>query len=236
MKKIFFVFSFLLLTGCTAEYNLVYENNIYKENVFVKSLKNEYCSESLCSTYYDSYYKNNITVDYRDNEEKLAEGINLNKYKFYNKELVNNEFYGIKLGYNFDYNFKYSYVVNQLFENFIVNENFIKADNIKDIFSIYTNLEEINITFKSDKKIESNNADKVEGDIYYWNIRRDNWENKYINIVFSGAENNDGSNNTNNDNKINFNKSVNFILVVLVIVILVSILVIYEKVKKSNKL
>jgi len=235
MKKILFLLTFLLLSGCTAEYNLEYKNNVFSETFKVESKSTEYCADELCSYYYNSYYNNNICIDYYANDEELAAGVNLSKYKFYNKSIIdNNEIKGINLDYVFSDPVQYSssFLSNSLFESVIVNDSKIQAYNIKNVFVNYPYLDEIVITFSTDKFVSNVNSDKVNDDKYYWYINKDNYKNKTIYVEFDEEAN---LNNTFVDDGYLTWNSLKYILLMLIVVLLIIVLIVYEKVKNSNK-
>ena len=174
-----------------------------------------------------------MLVDYKSEPGDMNESEIVAKYPTYNKSLINsNGLYGIQLGYTYELkdNYSNSAIAYQLFNKLVVNDNYFQANKIKDIFSNYPELDSIKITFKTDKEVESSNADKVENDIYYWDINKDNFQSKSINVMF-------GNSLIVEENILNANNGWNFIYIILGILgigILISIIVIYEKVKKSN--
>lgn len=217
---------FLLLTGCTVEYDVSYYDGIYNEESNIKSTLNEYCGESLCKDLIYQFYTSNFSIDYNDSEEDLALGVNLDKYTFYNKE-YNNEF--MKVKYSFDsLNYKYSSVVNKLFNKFYVTNNYIEASGIKDIFSIYPNLTQIKIGFETDKNILESNHDELKNNKYYWYITKDNYKNRVINIKFDTSEVK-----MVEDGYFTWH-FIKYFLMILLVIVLLSVIIIYEKVMKSN--
>lgn len=234
MKKIILFICFIFLTGCSAEYNLVYENNKVIESLNVLSLPNDIVDGQIFSNKVDSYYNNiNLIVDYKVEPGDMSESEIVAKYPTYKKSLINNDgLYGLKLGYTYELKDDYSNsaIVYQLFNKVVINDNYFQANNIKDVFSNYPELDSINITFKTDKKVANSNADKVENNIYYWNINKDNFEGKSINVKFNNSL-------VEEENILNANNGWNLIYIILGIIgvgILISIIVIYEKVRKSN--
>ncbi len=231
MKKIILLVCFIFLTGCKAEYSIIYEDNNLSESLNVVSSFNDNNFKSLVNEYYNNSL---FIVDYNIETGDMSNDEIINKYSIYNKFIINKDgIYGLKLNYSYNVinDYKKSFIVHSLFDNFIINDNFFKAYDIKDIFLNYNDLEEIVISFKTDKKVESSNADKVENDILYWNINKNNYKDKVINITFDNSE-------SNEVNKVLNNNSENIIYIILGVLgigILISVLVIYEKVKKSNK-
>lgn len=235
MKRIILILSFLILSGCSVEYNIKYENDIYSEEFVVESGSNEYCGSELCSSYINDYYDTNISIYYLDSEEELAYSDDLSKYTFYNKELINTGGKnGIKLNYDFNNSSQYSnsYISRKLFNKIIINDNFIKAYDINDLFLNYSYLDKITVSFVTDKYVKSTNSDEEKDGIHYWYIDKDNYKNKVINISFDQEENE--SNKLIDKGYLTWN-SVKYILIIGVVILLIFVSVIYEKVKKSNK-
>ena len=235
MKKIFIILSFLLLSGCSADYSIRYIDDVYSEEFIVEVNSNEYCGDELCSSYIEDYYDTNISTYYLDSEEELAFSDDLSKYTFYNKEIINsNGKYGIILNYDYNSasNLSSSYISRKLFNKIIINDNFIKAYDINNIFLNYGYLNEITISFVTDKYVQSTNADDEKDGVYYWYIDKNNYKNKVINISFDKEA--IEKNQLSKDGYLTWN-SIKYLFVILFVIILVGILYIYEKVKKSNK-
>ena len=235
MKKIcFLIFSIFFLTGCTAEYDLVYENGVLRESLSVTSNKNDIIDGQSFDSLINDYYNNiNLLVDYTIQPGDANDEEILSRFDFYNKSIINeNNTYGINLFYSYKNKkeFKNSYIVYNLYDNASISDKYIQVHSIKDIFSSYPYLEDVNITFKSDKPIECINADKIEDNICYWYINKYNYLNKKnlkVNL-YSGEE----------SNILTANNGWNIIYIILGIVgisLLIAFIIIYEKVRKSNK-
>lgn len=229
MKRIVMLFlTVILLTGCSAQYNLSYYDNIYSENLEILGVKDDSVFVSDIEENLGKVYVVDYTNDYGDMNEQDV----INNYSTYNKTLINeNDKYGIK--FNYDYkkedNIINSNIINNLFDSVIINDNYINIYNSKNIFSYYDNLDNITIKFESDKNVKESNADEVKDNICYWYINKDNYENKDIRIIFD------------NDSKFvsQYKKSMttflDYLIYIFLIFMLILILVIYNKVKKSNK-
>ena len=235
MKKILILLSFILLSGCTVNYNLTYENNTFNEEATIITKNDELCNNELCKNYLNTFYTSNITTNYLDDPEELAENVNLEKYKFYEKNIFNDaNNYNMNLRYNFENssNYKQSFILHKLYNNIIVTDDKIIAYEINNVFESYPNLDNIVISFKTDKYIKETNSDELKDDIYYWYINKNNYENKRIEINFD-KETNDKK--TIIKDGLFTNTFIRYFLLIILLIILIIILVIYEKFKKSNK-
>ena len=233
MKKIYFLLiSIFLLTGCNAEYNLVYKNNEFNESLKIITLKDDYFDYSLTKSLIDNYYNMSLLTNY-----KLQPGDNIiencEECEFYSKELIDeNNNYGININYNYKElnDLKNSSIIYTLFEKNYINENYIEARECKNIFDYYTNLNEVKVIFSTDKEVIESNSDQEIDDKYYWYINKENYQDKEILIKLGEKENEI----INSDGYFTGN-IIKYILMILAIIILISIVVIYEKVKNSNK-
>ena len=233
MKKIFLlIISIFILTGCSAEYNLVYENNLFNESLKIITLKDEYFDGSLTTSLIDNYYSMPLLTNYKlqpgDNPTEDCE-----ECKFYNKELIDeNNNYGINMYYNYEEKseFSNSSIIYTLFEKNYINDNYIEVRDCKNIFNYYTNLNEIKIVFSTDKEVVESNSDQEIDGKYYWYINKENYKDKEILIKLGESE----KEIVRSDGYLSGN-IIKYVLMGLAIIILISIIVIYEKVKNSNK-
>lgn len=225
MKKIILLFLFLFLSGCTAQYDLVYENENFSEKFsFLTDIKYQ---DSV-----DYYRTSNILTRYDVDLGDIPNEEFPKYYDCYENKYLNQDG---KIGLEFFYNLKNkkilssSTIATSLFKNIYVSDNLIRADDVNNVFQDYEDLDNLIITFKSDKNIYSSNADKIDNDIYYWYLNKDNYANKSIKIVFD------------NDSKMvkkykdSVNKFLDYFVYIFLIFVLLFILFIYNKVKKSNK-
>lgn len=233
MKKVCLLISFmLLLSGCTVNYNLTYENEVFSEEVNVVGLKDSVYDGISFSNIIDNYYNNvNLLVDYKIQPGDMSEEEIIKEYETYEKNLINNNTsYGININYEYNKESKFSnsQLVYAIFDNIVVTDSSINVSDGKNIFNNYSNLEEVVITFKTDKKVLECNSDEVKDNIYYWYINKLNYDKKTIKINF--------------DKNIvveDFNKNVNnitkYILIVFAFVLIFTSVFILFKFINSNK-
>lgn len=233
MKKVCLLLcSIFLLTGCSAEYNLIYEENILTESLNVISSNDTYIDGQTVTSLVDNYYKKvDLMVDYTIDPGEMSVEEKKEKYDFYNKKLINaNGLYGINL--NFDYKDKSklskSVIAITGFEDIEVSDNSIIAKTPSYIFDNYPYLEEIVVTFKTDKKVLETNCDEKKEGVYYWYINKSNYDYKSIKINID-----------NSINQIEQKKTIDIItkygLIGLITVIFVSIIFVSIKISISNK-
>lgn len=231
MKKIIILILFIFfLSGCKAEYSLVYEDNILKESLNVVLEKNSEFSNEFSDSI-NQYYGMPLLVNYKLQAGDLDEN-ECDNCVFYNKKLIDeNNIYGIN--FNYDYLKKNdivdSSIIYVLFDKVYINDYYFKADETKNIFDYYNYLDNITISFSTDKNISETNCDEFKDGKYFWYINKYNYVNRNIYVKFD----NDGGFITD-DGYMSW-EFVKYILMGLSVVILICIVVIYEKVKKSNQ-
>ena len=116
-----------------------------------------------------------------------------------------------------------------MFQGFNITDDEIYLYDPLNVFLTYPLLDDITISFKSDKKVYDNNADEVKNNKYYWYINKDNYKDKNIRISFKKGEILSQKNIVISDN--NFK----VVIYLFLIILLISFLVIFEKIRKSNK-
>lgn len=187
--KIFIlVLTLLLLSGCSVNYNLDFNGNEFIEESFIGNLNKD-------SDEYKYWLdgKNLPIPAFYDAVGTPEEEFDSSSE--YHKQTVNEEQFSLKYTYNMQ-NFKDVYSGNLCYEYFKIfngdEEKQIGIATSKEFlcFSSFPNLDEVTINIKTNHKVISHNADEVKknkykGDIYSWNITKDNADNKPINIVFS---------------------------------------------------
>lgn len=173
-KKVLIFISIILFTGCTANYNLEIDNDSFMETITFPMLKSE--------TSYDEVNEQKEIEVFAttDSEEKKVYDSNITE---------DTNYYYLNYTYKHDItSLKKNYFINRCYDNFEVDEtddeivlstddqfNCIYMDDGAGLDSA-----QINITTKL--KVLENNADKVSGNTYTWNIDAGNYQNKPIKI------------------------------------------------------
>ena len=174
MKKIYIICAFvLLLSGCTADYNLTISDNKIVENFSTQIYKTEIPVKT----------DNGIELD-----DQLTPFIEQNQNPFinndeivYDKNVIEEDDYRL-VDYSFSYSkeeFADSTVLNRCFENakysYKNNYKFILTGTFYCLYN-----DQLNIKVKTSNKVLSHNADNVDGNTYIWHIDKSNVDNVNI--------------------------------------------------------
>lgn len=172
MKKriIVLLFGVLLLTGCTADYNLEIDNNLLKEEITGMVSKNELNENN-------SEAPN--TVSSLINEEQYPFA---NSNEIYDKKL-NEDGNNINYKYSFNYdmtNFDKSSLINTCFENHEIVDlgNYYSIKLSGEFYCLYA--KNINVNVTSNLNVISNNAKKVKDNTYTWVINKDTTNIEFV--------------------------------------------------------
>lgn len=176
MKKFLLIFLVLFLTGCTAQYDLTINAENIVEDVTV-SLPKEILERDMLTPYLSS------------NNNLVYPGSEFNDVYSTSLDEDNNNYY-LSYNYTHDYDkFSQSLFLNRCYENVSVvnNDNQIVLST-SDTFMCLNMMDDgfyldsADIRIQTDMEVVNNNADKVVGNTYIWNIDSDNYNNKSINI------------------------------------------------------
>lgn len=225
-KKIMLLTCLFLLSGCSANYSLSIDDTGYHESL------------EITNSNYDNSYQEQI-------EKALVASmpVDINYYDPVNVHKVNDVIYyniiknksddelGITYSYDFDYeNYQNSTIV-KLFDpkSQILQNNSILSLNAtlnKDLFLKYPNLDKLNIKITTNKKVYNQNANRISGNSYYWEISKSDDINRKINFSFDRYENKKVDTSS---------KYTNIIYISIGILFLVGCLILFIKIKNSNK-
>lgn len=212
MKKNFILLCIIfLLTGCNVEYNVTINNDKIDENISVYTDTLDYISES------DGNSNNINNIDYYAYNSSDA------KYK-YNKTIKkSNNLYEINLTYSHNPNefinstalnyFKYHSFINDEKYYYIKLQDGLK-NGYKDKIS-----KKVLVKITTSNKVVQNNADKIEGNTYIWEITKTNADNKEIIFQVMKNEKNDGFVVKSNGNVLIMGAIAIFIVTVLIVLI-----------------
>lgn len=216
MKKWIFLVLALLLTGCSAEYNLEISNDSFKEKIVSYIDKSEIPTEQI----------EDIEID-----DPITPFLN-NKYSalyskdtaYYNKKVIDLENqYKVEMKYNYTAkDFSDSNSLKLCFENyeFDYEDNYYIA-GYGNFMCLYS--DEININIKTKNKVINHNADSVNGNVYTWVINKENADNVNIEIEIEKG--------------FNYRKLIYPAVIIGIIILLITIIIaILNKRKKVNEI
>ena len=247
MKKLFFLFFLLLLmTGCSATYNLEIKDNSYIENIDITLEKIEE------NAYFESdvkipVNKNSFLSGDPDPNIEASENI-----KFYDYVKKND---GVKFSSLFELSsFSFSGAIYSCYDKLNAYHrggNIIISTSSRAVcFDNYSNLNKITVNITVDKKVKSHDADKVSDNVYTWYLTPDN--PKAINLVMEsqsnyssslksssfdkGSQSSSFKDNYLSNNDSNFGKYFVYIVFAFLVIVSIAAFIIFKKVKESNKL
>lgn len=215
IKKILLLFVMLfILTGCTAKYELTYQDDVFNEHIEINEEKiNGQLSEFGIST-----------VKENPNLLKLDEK-NSYKYEFTNDE--KSETLTLDFKYN-DISIENSLVYKNCFQykTFLDKDDYYYFHLEGDMVCEY--LSSSDIVFKTDKVVLKHNADEVDEEkgIYKWN----DFNTGEIIFQVSKTEKIQSTNNGIDDGIIPL-----YVKIIIAVVVGLIIFVVYKKVKKSQE-
>ena len=194
MKKIFILsFFLLLLTGCTATYNIeIYNDKVKEDMSFVEKDSNKWNSVVEYELTYDELVSNFYEYPYPIFYGTVVDEdpyIKLKNVKYYTSVKINNDLeYGGGLKYN-DFNINEyvdSNIVKECYDYFnVIDEDdsiFLSTSKVNKCFDEYPLLDNITINLKTNHKVLEHNADSKNGYHYSWTIDKSEKDNAAIYI------------------------------------------------------
>lgn len=219
----------ILLSGCSVDYNLDIKNDKFIEKVNININPQDKENGDV-----------DLNVDSQLMGNRLKALIDYDVFSFfqnyssvYDKKLIQEDGYEIlELNYTYsDSNINNSNVINTCFENreVLKLENGYKISLSGYFYCLYNN-EQITININTKDKVVSSNAINRSDNKLTWVINKNNFENVKIDLEIE--KNNDSE--IIEDGYLTGN-IIKYILIGLGIIILIGVVIIYGKVKKSNK-
>lgn len=241
MKKriILLIMILLLTTGCTSEYNLTIDNNVYQEKVNINGITSDELSninrDWQIPVDEDEY--NNISGD-SSSEIKIT-GDTYSYNISGNNLTFNYDFTRSTLNNSTAISICYDKATIASYEDSIV----ISTSSKVTCFNKYPYLTSIKVNITTDKSVTSHNADSVNGKTYTWNITKANSTDKSINMIINNQED-DSQNQTPPDDNVNNtnvepeNNSKDYTLYIfcgiLLIVLLLGYFILKKIINKNN--
>ena len=175
--KIFILFLItFIISGCS---NANYEITIDNENI-AETVSVTFPKESTSTALIKSYSEVKTPISQLNNEKKY--------YKTKVTEDNNNYYLIYNYKHNFD-SFVDSYFVTRCYEDFDFNnfKNELQISTSNQFLCLYmedgAEIDSVNVRIKTKLNVLENNADSVKDGTYIWNITKDNYQNKPINIT-----------------------------------------------------
>jgi len=174
-KRVLMLFFILLLTGCTVDYDLNFENDRIVENIngkIEKSIANDPVNGGSVNIYYDFVYNDTVA---------LIEGDSLYKKEYFE----DGDYINYNLKYTYKNNFDKSRIISNCFQNYIVEEtdDYLYVELTGKFSCLYS--DEVTVNVISDYAVFENNADEVNKNKYTWVLTSEDDEE----IVFSVSKN-----------------------------------------------
>jgi len=179
----------LFASGCTVDYSLIIdEDNLFHESVVINSENNSESQELYDDPWPIKVYYND--PDSGEYPEKL-DGVEY----YVNDVFLEHDLYRKKLSYDFKLSeFANSNLIQSCYEHFYVTEN--KKDQTITLSTSaeflcminYPALNEVAITIEVKNPVITSNADFVDGNVYTWNITRENYETRGIILTFQKGQ------------------------------------------------
>ena len=213
MKRLLILLSILLLTGCSVNYNLEIDGDLFKEEITGNIYKYEFDDISDINGDHNIYWLLHDRQTAIDDEDSFYEQ-NINE-----------------IGDNVEFNYKYNYNNNYGASN-ILNKCFEKKtfEETNDLYIVhlYGNFycqyaDEIKVNVKTKLAVLDNNANRVEGNNYVWILKNDT---NNVDIFMTVSKNIESF--TPNNEKSIFTPYRITTLIILIVLVIVS-LFIYKK-------
>ena len=217
-KRILIILTLLLTTGCTCEYNLTINGNTYDEEVIIIGENVEEISQ------FDNEWQIPINKEEYNNMAGSDSEYNPNG-EIYDYSISSNN---LTFKNNFSKtNYNSSTAVSNCYNKLTLtnyNDTIILSTSPKvDCFDKYPTLTNIKVNIKVDKPVISNNADIVNGNIYTWNISKNDINNKSINLILQNNNLNKGNETeTPNETKLKINNGRYEIYILLIIILVIA--------------
>lgn len=235
MKKriIVLIMILLLTTGCTCEYNLKIDGNKFSEEIIITA---ENAEEK---NYLDAEWQ--ISTD-RDEFERFGDSSTKteNQEDNYNYK-VNSD--NLTLNYDFTKTGLMSAssvtrCYNKLTITTHENSTIISTSKQANCYSNYPDLSNLVINIEVDRPVISHNADNIKGNIYTWNITKENAEDKAINLVLDDTVKPEPSSSSSKDldgekNKKSKDYSL-YIFSAILLVVMLGVYMVFNKIKNNQ--
>ena len=181
----------VLLSGCSANYEVEIVNDKIKEKTSMIDMDSYKWDKELPINTNGVDIVSDKAMTFREYVDKSFANsfpaLSNDANTFYEKKKVDNKKeLGIVYNYIYDFsNYKYSNIINSCYRYFNVldsNDLYILSTNDTINCLSYDNVDSITIHLKTNHKVKSNNASRVDGYNYYWTFTEANKDNAGIYI------------------------------------------------------
>lgn len=181
-RLFFLICSILLLSGCTLNYKIsIDNNNIVTENISIVETKETLVTYTLDS---EQYVQDSLDI-FKEDENYYSYSLSTDSDSSNYYGIANRKYLDLE---NFKNN---SIIVSEMFNEIIVNDDngvITFEMNPKDDFKYFNEdtqnralIDEVNIKIYIPYEVISSNKDKIEDNVYIWNIKKDeNLQKIYI--------------------------------------------------------
>ena len=178
IKILILVFIIFMMCGCSASVDIEIKDKKVFESVDITAYQNVIYTKEILNSSFRNYipvYARDLIVDTLPDTPR--EGI-----KYYEKTTTD-------LGNGYKFNYKYTFGLDEYSEARTIKDGFryydfsyndtnntitiSTDDNGLLYFNDYDQLDEVRINIKTNYFVESNNADKVNGNTYTWTFNKD---------------------------------------------------------------
>lgn len=229
MKIKIFVLSLLVLvlTGCSASYDITINSDNIIEDLTVTIPKNTVTATQGSSL-------GNINVPLTQN---TAAG------EYYNSSLdEDNTNYYLNFNYTHTYDsFQQSYFATRCYQNISLeeDEDYLTLSTSEAFLCLKmedgASIENATINIKTDFKVIENNADRVNDNVYTWDINENNYQNKPIYLQIEKIEDNAlASAGQAVSDLVEEESSLGFVFIVVILAVLVLIVALFIKHKRGK--
>lgn len=220
-KNLTLLLILFLLTGCSANTNIYLYDDYILEDITVSDSINEYTFDST----------GDVNADIRDTINMFE-----NNYTYYDtKEYSDNNNIIKNYKYEMTYdNWNDFSTLKKCYEDAKIYDSgdkiIVKTSN-EYLCGEFYNVKNVLLTINTDLNLINTNADIINNNQYMWEINESNYLNHPINLEL---KKNVITTKDNEDEK-NMDKYLNMIIFGIIIIILIFVLIIYDKIRKSNK-
>lgn len=181
MKKIILLVSLIfLLSGCSVNYDLEIFNNEYREKISINSLNTTESSYEIPVYFDETRVEKTLTSKKVADVEYYQKSNEQTNYVYYNNFAMEKYYKSYFVNSSFDFFAVYYNDVDEETGEDIIT---ISTNNNMKIFDTYKDLDEIKINVKTNHKVKYSNADSHSKFTYTWNYDKNNYKDKYIQLI-----------------------------------------------------